>query len=106
MDFVPIYSGYACMRRYIDMQNTIAVRLGEKHPHLPLYSAKRERTFEVGRFYTVSVPSNLQLFFENDFLQIAVLKSDAKLQIISEICKKNLRFRTKKSLFMPIHSEM
>ena len=35
---------------------------GEKHPHLPIYSAKRERTFEVGRFYTVSVPSKLLIF--------------------------------------------
>lgn len=37
---------------------------GEKHPHLPIYSAKRERTFEVGRFYTVSVPSKLLIFYE------------------------------------------
>ena len=37
---------------------------GEKHPHLPKYSAKRERTFEVGRFYTVSVPSKILLFLE------------------------------------------
>ena len=61
MDFVPIYSGYACIRRYIYMQNTKAVRLGEKHPHLPIYSAKRERTFEVGRFNTVSVPSKVHV---------------------------------------------
>ena len=75
------------MRRYIYVQNTKAVRLGEKPPHLPIYSAKRERTFEVGRFYTVSVPSNLQLFFENDFLQIAVLKSAAKVRKNNDICK-------------------
>ena len=30
---------------------------------MPKYSAKRERTFEVGRFYTVSVPSKLLIFF-------------------------------------------
>ena len=37
---------------------------GEKHPHLPIYSAKRERTFEVGRFYTVSVSSKVLLFLD------------------------------------------
>ena len=30
MDFVPIYSGYACIRRYIWAHNTKAVRLDEK----------------------------------------------------------------------------
>jgi hypothetical protein len=30
MDFVPIYSGYACIRRYIWARNTKAVRLDEK----------------------------------------------------------------------------
>ncbi len=64
MDFVPIYSGYACMGRlYIGAkyENRLAWR---KHPHLPIYSAKRERTFEVGRFYTVSVPSKILLFLD------------------------------------------
>ena len=46
MDFVPIYSGYACIRRYIRVQNPKAVRLDEKCPPLPLCSAKCERTFE------------------------------------------------------------
>ena len=64
MDFVPIYSGYACMRRlYIGAkyESRLAWR---KHPHLPIYSAKRERTFEVGRFYTVSVSSKVLLFLD------------------------------------------
>ena len=39
--------------------------LAKKHPHLPKYSAKRERTFEVGRFYTVSVPSKLLIFLRD-----------------------------------------
>ena len=62
MDFVPRYSGYACMRRYIYVQNTKAVRFGEKHPHLLIYSAKRERTFEVGRFIPCRCPRNYNFF--------------------------------------------
>ena len=41
MDFVPIYSDYACMRRlYIGAkyESRLAWR---KHPHLPIFSAKR-----------------------------------------------------------------
>ncbi len=42
LDFVPIYSGYACIRRYIWVQNTKAVRLDEKYP--PLRMSGRWRT--------------------------------------------------------------
>ena len=63
MYFVPIYSGYACMRRYIYICAKYESRQAwRKTPPLPIYPAKCERTFEVGRFYTVSVSSKLQLF--------------------------------------------
>ena len=43
MDFVPIYSGYACIRRYIWERNPKAVRLDEKYP--PLHMHRRTRTY-------------------------------------------------------------
>ena len=49
MDFVPIYSGYACIRRYIWVRNPKAVRLDEKYPPLPICPGRREHIFEVGR---------------------------------------------------------
>ena len=39
--FCTYINGYACMRRYIYVQNTKAVGLGEKHQHLPIYPTKR-----------------------------------------------------------------
>ena len=43
MDFVPIYSGYACIRRYIWVRNPKAVRLDEKYP--PLHMHRKVRTY-------------------------------------------------------------
>ncbi len=43
MDFVPIYSGYACIRRYIWERNPKAARLDEKYP--PLHMHRRTRTY-------------------------------------------------------------
>lgn len=43
MDFVPIYSGYACIRRYIWERNPNADRLDEKYP--PLHMSDRTRTY-------------------------------------------------------------
>ena len=42
LDFVPIYSGYACIRRYIWVQNTKAVRLDEKYPPLRMSGRTRK----------------------------------------------------------------
>ncbi len=43
MDFVPIYSGYACIRRYIWERNPKAARLDEKYP--PLHMHRKVRTY-------------------------------------------------------------
>jgi hypothetical protein len=43
MDFVPIYSGYACIRRYIWERNPNADRLDEKYP--PLHMHRKVRTY-------------------------------------------------------------